>query len=628
MFKKLQKAKKLLAVTLVVGMSMLNVIPVFATTTTTTIVATPAPIITSATYDASTGKLVVKGSNLVAASKTFINPAKIQITDGKENDATLTTKGTSSTETPTTSTAVTIQLNTADETALAKFMDNDASLTNSTTDAGIQALNGGTYQLNVYSGWDGTASATDVSPHKLVVSNVAELISATYTFGTTTGTLKIAGTNLTSTIYPKYLTITNGSTGSYTLTTKTSATVSGGNTASITLSAADTLALQSLIFNNPGTTSAAGNNYNLTANFGWNGPTGLESMGPCGITVNDYAAPSITVAASDSITIGKPITGIKVSSIGTIYVVDSAVLNSTTQSAINGVTTSAAFEVLVANKQAVKSVVTNPSKSISIPTSKTLLKSFTQASEPYDVVEITPDGSLWVAANPVTINNVTAPALSATVGKGTTYGAITVAATGVTPPDTLAFDFSSATFTAPILGVTVTAPTSITTTTTPTAITATTTPGALTLYSFTSGSTNLTGIDFATNKYVGVYELNAKDQVVKFKLLTVPAAKIEPASKINVAAITGITAPVTGATPTATIPDTTEYAATITWAPSVSAFAAATPYTATITITPKTGYTLTGVTKNYFTVSGAKTVTNTAGSGVVTAVFSATAAAS
>jgi len=624
MFKKLQKAKKLLAVTLVVGMSMLNVIPVFATTTTTTIVAAPAPIITSATYDASTGKLVVKGSNLVAASKTFINPAKIQITDGKENDATLTTKGTSSTETSTTSTAVTIQLNTADETALAKFMDNDASLTNSTTDAGIQALNGGTYQLNVYSGWDGTASATDVSPHKLVVSNVAKLLSATYTFGTT-GTLKITGTNLTSSIYPKYLTITNGSTGSYTLTTKTAATVSGGASASITLSAADTLALQSLIFNTTGTTSAAGNNYNLTANFGWNGPTGLESMSPCGITVSGYTAPTITVAASDSITIGKPITGIKVSSIGTIYVVDSAVLNSTTQSAINGVTTSAAFEVLVANKQAVKSVVTNTSKSISIPTSKTLLKSFTQASEPYDVVEITPDGSLLVANNPVTINNVTAPALSATIGKGTTYGAITVAATGVTSPDTLAFDFSSATFTAPILGVTVTAPAPISTTTAPTAITATTTPGALTLYSFTSGSTNLTGVDFAANKYVGVYELNAKDQVVKFKLLTVPAAKIDPASKINVAAIT-VAAPVTGGTPTATIPDTTEYAATITWAPSVSAFAAATAYTATITITPKTGYTLTGISKNFFTVSGAKTVTNTAGSGVVTAVFSATAA--
>ncbi|MGN7760880.1 S-layer homology domain-containing protein [Paenibacillus sp. 22594] len=47
-------------------------------------------------------------------------------------------------------------------------------------------------------------------------------------------------------------------------------------------------------------------------------------------------------------------------------------------------------------------------------------------------------------------------------------------------------------------------------------------------------------------------------------------------------------------------------------------------YTATITITPKPGYTLTGVPAYFFTVPGAST-TNTANSGVVTAEFPATA---
>jgi LPXTG-motif cell wall-anchored protein len=92
-------------------------------------------------------------------------------------------------------------------------------------------------------------------------------------------------------------------------------------------------------------------------------------------------------------------------------------------------------------------------------------------------------------------------------------------------------------------------------------------------------------------------------------------------------AIAGVTVPVIGATPVSTIADTTEYTATIAWSGSPVTFAASTVYTATITITPKTGYTLTGVTANFFTVIGA-TATNDANLGIVTAVFPATAAAS
>jgi hypothetical protein len=47
-------------------------------------------------------------------------------------------------------------------------------------------------------------------------------------------------------------------------------------------------------------------------------------------------------------------------------------------------------------------------------------------------------------------------------------------------------------------------------------------------------------------------------------------------------------------------------------------------YTATIKLTPKEGYTLTGVAKDFFTVAGATKVSNPAGSGVITAVFPAT----
>lgn len=91
-------------------------------------------------------------------------------------------------------------------------------------------------------------------------------------------------------------------------------------------------------------------------------------------------------------------------------------------------------------------------------------------------------------------------------------------------------------------------------------------------------------------------------------------------SAITVTAIFEVTAPVTGETPVSTI-DATQYTATISWSGTPTSFAGNTIYTATIIITPKTGYTLTGVAENFFTVAGATTVTNSINSGVVTAVF-------
>ena len=91
---------------------------------------------------------------------------------------------------------------------------------------------------------------------------------------------------------------------------------------------------------------------------------------------------------------------------------------------------------------------------------------------------------------------------------------------------------------------------------------------------------------------------------------------------INTAAITGVTAPVTGATPVGTVSGA-GYTGTVTWSGSPSTFAASTAYTATVTLTAASGYTLTGVAANYFTVSGA-TATHSVNSGVVSAVFSAT----
>ena len=94
---------------------------------------------------------------------------------------------------------------------------------------------------------------------------------------------------------------------------------------------------------------------------------------------------------------------------------------------------------------------------------------------------------------------------------------------------------------------------------------------------------------------------------------------------ISNAPIGGVAAPVTGSDPARTTTAGTGYTGTVAWSGSPKLFAAVTTYTATITLTPLAGFTLTGVTANFFTVAGATSVTHSADSGVITAVFPATA---
>ncbi len=81
-----------------------------------------------------------------------------------------------------------------------------------------------------------------------------------------------------------------------------------------------------------------------------------------------------------------------------------------------------------------------------------------------------------------------------------------------------------------------------------------------------------------------------------------------------------LTAPVAEAVPQTSI-ETDEYTATVEWTPTVTEkFEYETVYTAKVTVTPKVNYTFMGITENSYTVEGAS-VTNSADSGVLTAVF-------
>jgi len=103
-----------------------------------------------------------------------------------------------------------------------------------------------------------------------------------------------------------------------------------------------------------------------------------------------------------------------------------------------------------------------------------------------------------------------------------------------------------------------------------------------------------------------------------------PATGAAPPTVIDIAAIAGVTAPATGATPVTTITGTAQFTGTVTWSGSPATFTSLTVYTATVSLTAKAGYTLTGVSADYFTVAGTTSNTNPVNSGVITAVFPAT----
>ena len=103
-----------------------------------------------------------------------------------------------------------------------------------------------------------------------------------------------------------------------------------------------------------------------------------------------------------------------------------------------------------------------------------------------------------------------------------------------------------------------------------------------------------------------------------------PATLATAPVAVTLSNIMGVTAPVHGAVPVATISSNTQYTGTVSWSPDHPTFIAGTSYTATISLTPQPGFTFTGVAEDFFTVAGATNVSNSADSGVVTAIFPAT----
>jgi uncharacterized repeat protein (TIGR02543 family) len=147
--------------------------------------------------------------------------------------------------------------------------------------------------------------------------------------------------------------------------------------------------------------------------------------------------------------------------------------------------------------------------------------------------------------------------------------------------------------------------------------------GSFTAFSpaVTTSPVSITGLTNGTTYAVRLRAVNTRGSGAA----SAPVNATPNREVISQPAIGGVTAPISGATPVTTVTAANGYTGTVTWSGSPTTFAPSTIYTATITLTADSGYTLTGVTSNFFTVSGSSSVSNNSNSGIVTAIFPSTA---
>ncbi|ADR33256.1 Hemolysin-type calcium-binding region [Sulfuricurvum kujiense DSM 16994] len=265
------------------------------------------PTITSATYDSTTGSLVVTGTNFFSkvGANNDIDLTKLTFTGGAAN-ATYTLSSTSNVEI-TSATSFSITLSGADKTSVDALLDN----------IGTTSSGGSTYNLAAANNWlagaDSAAVITD-AVNAITVSINPAITSATY--DASTGSLVVTGTNMqvmagaANDITANKLTFTGEGGATYTLTDSANVELSSATSFTIALSATDKAAINQIV-NKNGTSSTGATTYNLAAADDWNAQVsaGDTSDATNAVTVSSVAAPTITNATYDASTGALVVTG-------------------------------------------------------------------------------------------------------------------------------------------------------------------------------------------------------------------------------------------------------------------------------------------------------------------------------
>lgn len=267
---------------------------------TSPIMVSSAPRITSATYDASTGVLVVTGSNIQAnSSGADIDTSKLTLTG--EGGATYTLTDTSDVERDSIS-QFTLTLSATDRAAVNQMLNKNGTSSTGNTPYNLAAADD--WNTNV------TAGDTTDASNGVTVSNVAvpSLTSATY--DAATGTLVLTGAGFlkrdgaANDIVANTLTLTAEGGATYTLTDTASVEITSGTSATLTLSETDKAAVN-LIVNKNGTRSTGGTTYNIAAAEDWSAGADpavviADTFGN-GVTASNIVVPTITSATYNAV---------------------------------------------------------------------------------------------------------------------------------------------------------------------------------------------------------------------------------------------------------------------------------------------------------------------------------------
>lgn len=269
----------------------------FENITVDNISATVPPMITVATYDASTNVLAVAGANMTTGDT--IDTSKLTLTGEGGNTYTLT----SANVTAASATAFSITLNAADQLNIKGLLNK-----NSTSSA-----SGTTYNLAATASWDTSQSTpADLTGNAVTVSNVQTPTITSAAYNAVTGVLAVTGTNMVKQVGANNdidvtkLTLTGQGGATYSLTTDTNKVeITSASSFAVTLGATDKAGIAELL-NANGTSSSGGTTYNLAAADDWNGTiTGgnIADLTGNGITVSGVnAAPVVSNLNGDSVT--------------------------------------------------------------------------------------------------------------------------------------------------------------------------------------------------------------------------------------------------------------------------------------------------------------------------------------
>jgi len=266
------------------------------------------PAITSSTYDASTGSLVVTGTGFLKLNGATNDIVANKFTFTGEGGATYTLTDTSNVEI-TSGTAFTITLSATDKAAINQIINKN----------GTASTDVSTYNLAAAEDWTAGAAAgvtdADLTGNGITASNVAvpAITSATYDYNTNilvvTGTGFLSKSGATNDIDLTKLTFTGEGGATYTLTNATGVEITSGTSFSVTLSGADLTNVEALL-NKDGTSAVSTATYNLSAAASWDrGDATNGSDTTNAITVSNYAAPTVTSAIYDASTNVLTVTG-------------------------------------------------------------------------------------------------------------------------------------------------------------------------------------------------------------------------------------------------------------------------------------------------------------------------------